>query len=109
MKKIIFIVIFWLLVLSACALNKYDTLKKGDKIWIFDMEDSGFGRVAMVVSNSFGKDYFGNNNQCMIKFSDSGSGCRGVMLHSIVKIHNEEELQHYLKLEQKVLGKYNDK
>lgn len=93
-----------LVILFSCSSN-YDVLKKGDLVWIFDPEDSAFGRIATVVSDECGKGYFGQDSSCLIRFPESGNGCRGIFLSSIYKIHNNSELVKYLIIERRVLDK----
>jgi len=85
----------------------YDTLKKGDIVWIFDQHDSNFGRLAIITSDEFGKDYFGNNSWAWIRIYENknDSGSCGVMLSGIYKIHNQEEFEHYFEIDLRMRGK----
>ncbi len=92
--------------LYTCSSSReYDTLKRGDRVWIFDSNDRDCFRIAIVATDDFGIDYYGNITSCGITFDKDSHGWREIYLSSIYKIHNEEELMKYTRLEERASNK----
>ena len=79
-----FLILVLLIVLLSCS--NYQTLNKGDRIRLINIESHNRGKYGIVASEMM-KDRFGNDSWCFVRF-DSSNGLSGVMLVDLVKIEN---------------------
>lgn len=79
------LVLLMFLFLFSCS--NYQTLNKGDRIRLINIESHNRGKYGIAASKMM-KDRFGNDSWCLVRF-DSSSGLSGVMLVDLVKIENK--------------------
>ena len=80
-----FLILVLLTILLSCS--NYQTLNKGDRIRLINIESHNRGKYGIVTSNMM-KDRFGNDSWCLVRF-DSSNGLSGVILVDLVKIENK--------------------
>ena len=77
-----FLIFILLIVLFSCS--NYQTLNKGERIRLINIESHNRGKYGIVASEMM-KDRFGNDSWCLVRF-DSANGLSGVMLVEIIKV-----------------------
>lgn len=108
-KSKIFALLISSILIMGCnsSVVQYDYVAKGDLIYVDSQDDPAFGRIGVIVSDTFLKDRYGNNCHALVTFDPKTApfGYRSIRLDDICKIHYDDEFYKYLEMQ--IKGGFN--